>query len=204
MDLARMLEGGPIVAWDGDVDTLVIGELTFFGGEEPLESFHPIVVMRLMQRILLRELVRDGIATVLMYINDADAFDLSITVSGDVELGDWDNACRWTPIWQWWPEFTLGENLVSDDPAFAADGSEERWIQVGPWSDAMAYTPTSFTAAKWIVENVPPLRTPGAVGAADVLLALMVAHPDTPARYSSTFVDDEWSPLRTLARQVGT
>jgi hypothetical protein len=202
MDMRVALLGGPIVPWEGAVDDLIIGELTYFGGEEPLESYDPLDVMRVIERILLRELVRDGLATVLMYINDADAFDLSITVLGDIELGDWENRCRWTPIWQWWPEFALGANQVADEPDFAEDESEERSVSVTAWSDPLAYAPSSFAAAAWLVTNVTTLRTPDQVGAADVLLALMAAHPDTPSQYVEPFVHDPWEPLRLLARRA--
>ena len=41
-------------------------------------------------------------------------------------------------------------------------------------------------------------------GAADVLLALMAAHPKTPLTFTAPFVDDEWEPLREAARRASS
>jgi hypothetical protein len=137
-------------------------------------------ILAAANRVLLRELISAETATVLAAQSGNPYFSIDVSVHGDF-IGDgyFEDGCEYRPIWDWWPEFVPGPNLMGndDDPA---DDLEEFEVGVVSWTDAMDYRLTAALAAPQILRAASERRTLGEFGAVDVILCLVAAHPSTP------------------------
>lgn len=184
----------PIVPWEGDEpDEYLAPELVPAAvGESGLDD-----LLRVAQRVLLRELASIEAIRLITAENSNPYFDISIDV-GDIELGFWDMyECAYRPIWDWWPEFERVSTGEFDDDE--DDDLIEYVIHVNPWTDSMSYSLTAQTSAHVILEAASRRRTEGRFGAADAIVCLMAVHPSTPDAIFTRLQGDSNDIVRELA-----
>jgi hypothetical protein len=188
--------GAPVVPEsDGDTfSTLFVAGLV--SGDLNHDS-----VLAAANRVLLRELVSAGTATVLAAQSGNPYFSIDVSVHGKTIGGEYfEDGCDYRPIWDWWPEFVTGPNLMGndDDPA---DDLEEFEVGVVTWTDAMDYRMTAEVAAPQILKAASERRTLGEFGAVDGILCLVAAHPSTPDSELRVLAVDPDETVRALVQR---